>query len=260
MSHEIYKLTIEEFERFKPFNNNIIIECIIPEEEVRPSGIIIVKDPEFFISTSKESVEALDQSAHLDRYGIVRKIPDKLDCKKMDWETELEIQIGDQVWFDYHSAHHCPIIQVEDNKYRVLEYYNLIVATRKYNWRENFIGSITKESFDHEKYKDPGYMFPIKIIPLNGYCLFEEVSEIPKTKLIIPFQHIDKKIGIVKFIGNKNKSYKNKKKFDDINFEVGDKVFFRNEVNNLLENPMHRIFSDIDLRYQQRTDVLGVIN
>jgi co-chaperonin GroES (HSP10) len=247
MPHELIKLTPKEFERFKPINNNVIIECIIPEEEVRPSGLIIVKDLEFFISTSKESVEALDQSAHLDRYGIVRKIPDKLDCKKMDWETEIEIQVGDMVWFDYHSAHHCPIIQVEDKKYRVLEYYNLIVAKRNWLWTLN-IKIQKKVSFNPE------------IIPLNGYCLFEEISELPKTKLIIPFQHIDKKIGIVKFIGNKNKSYKNKKKFDDMDFKVEDKVIFRNEVNNLLENSMHRIFSDGDLRYNQRTDVLGILN
>jgi hypothetical protein len=99
-----------------------------------------------------------------------------------------------------------------------------------------------------------------EIIPLNGYCLFEEISQLPKTKLILPFEHIDKQVGITRYVGNKNKSYRNKKKYDDLDIQINDKVIFRNQVNNLLENDMHRIFSDVPLRYQQRTDILGVLN
>lgn len=254
MPHDFIKLTTEEFERIKPINNNVIIECVIPDEEVRPSGLIIVKDLEFFVSKSKESVEKQDQSAHLDRYGIVTKLPEKLDCKKMDWETELEIKVGDQVWFDYHSGLHCPIIEVEKKSYRILTYDTLIVAKRLLNIYQNYSGWILSElQVDKNGIGE-------LIIPLNGYCLFEEISEIPKTKLIIPFKHTDKKIGIVKYTGNKNKSYKNKKKFDDVDINVEDKVIFRNQINNLLENEMYRKFSDEDLRYQQRADIFGVIN
>jgi co-chaperonin GroES (HSP10) len=245
MPHDYIQLTAKEFDRLKPIGNNVIIECVIPKEEVRPSGLIIVKDPEFFVCKDKDGIEATDQSAHLDRYGIVRKTPESLNCKKMDWETDMELKYGDMVWFDFHSGLHCPIIQVEDKEYRIMDYQNLIVAKR-----------IDWNSFD---LNEKGFSGD-EIIPLNGYCLFEEISNLPKTKLILPFEHIDKQVGITRFVGNKNKSYKNKKKYDDMDIQINDKVIFRNQVNNLLENDMHRIFSDVPLRYQQRTDILGILN
>ena len=245
MPHDYIQLTAKEFDRLKPIGNNVIIECVIPKEEVRPSGLIIVKDPEFFVCKDKDGIEATDQSAHLDRYGIVKKTPESLNCKKMDWETDMELKYGDMVWFDFHSGLHCPIIQVEDKEYRIMDYQNLIVAKR-----------IDWNSFD---LNEKGFSGD-EIIPLNGYCLFEEISNLPKTKLILPFEHIDKQVGITRFVGNKNKSYKNKKKYDDMDIQINDKVIFRNQVNNLLENDMHRIFSDVPLRYQQRTDILGILN
>jgi co-chaperonin GroES (HSP10) len=256
MPHDYIKLTTKEFDRLKPIGNNVIIECVIPKEEVRPSGLIIVKDPEFFVCKDKDGIEATDQSAHLDRYGIVRKTPESLNCKKMDWETDMELKYGDMVWFDFHSGLHCPIIQVEDKEYRVMDYQDLIVAKR---YLSNFCGVIDIAEWIHNT-----GCIPIKdsyeIIPLNGYCLFEEISNLPKTKLILPFEHIDKQVGITRYVGNKNKSYRNKKKYDDMDIQINDKVIFRNQVNNLLENDMHRIFSDVPLRYQQRTDILGILN
>jgi co-chaperonin GroES (HSP10) len=237
MPHDYIKLTAKEFDRLKPIGNNVIIECVIPKEEVRSSGLIIVKDPEFFVAKDKDGIEATDQSAHLDRYGIVKKTPESLNCKKMDWETDMELKYGDIVWFDFHSGLHCPIIQVEDKEYRIMEYQNLIVAKR-------FVPVIEIDC----------------VVSLNGYCLFEEISNLPKTKLILPFEHIDKQVGITRYAGNKNKSYRNKKKYDDMDIQINDKVIFRNQVNNLLENDMHRIFSDVPLRYQQRTDILRILN
>jgi co-chaperonin GroES (HSP10) len=259
MPHDYIKLTAKEFDRLKPIGNNVIIECVIPKEEVRPSGLIIVKDPEFFICKDKDGIEATDQSAHLDRYGIVKKAPESLNCKKMDWETDMELKYGDVVWFDFHSGLHCPIIQVEDKEYRIMEYQNLIVAKRRIQTVD--FGFETTLFVGKELYEDlEKILYREEIIPLNGYCLFEEISNLPKTKLILPFEHIDKQVGITRYVGNKNKSYKNKKKYDDMDIHINDKVIFRNQVNNLLENDMHRIFSDVPLRYQQRTDILGILN
>jgi co-chaperonin GroES (HSP10) len=249
MPHDYIKLTAKEFDRLKPIGNNVIIECVIPKEEVRPSGLIIVKDPEFFVAKDRDGIEATDQSAHLDRYGIVRKVPESLNCKKMDWETDMELKYGDFVWFDFHSGLHCPIIQVEDKEYRVMDYQDLIVAKR-----------ILFDTYPSMSKLSLHIQSGIDIIPLNGYCLFEEISNLPKTKLILPFEHIDKQVGITRYVGNKNKSYRNKKKYDDMDIQINDKVIFRNQVNNLLENDMHRIFSDVPLRYQQRTDILGILN
>jgi co-chaperonin GroES (HSP10) len=254
MPHDYIRLTPKEFDRLKPIGNNVIIECVIPKEEVRPSGLIIVKDPEFFIAKDKDGIEATDQSAHLDRYGLVRKAPESLNCKKMDWETDMELKLGDIVWFDFHSGLHCPIVQVENKEYRIMEYQNLIVAKRNKSVEVLNQKEICDVLLGGES------QYPYQIITLNGYCLFEEISTFPKTKLILPFEHIDKQVGITRYVGNKNKSYRNKKKYDDLDIQINDKVIFRNQVNNLLENDMHRIFSDVPLRYQQRTDILGILN
>jgi len=60
----------------------------------------------------------------------------------MLWHTEIEVKVGDKVWFDYLESLNCTEILVDDDCYRVLPYQYLWVAKR---------GD--------------------KIIPLNGYCL-----------------------------------------------------------------------------------------
>jgi len=244
---EATKLTKEEFASFKPINNNVIIECIIPKEEIRPSGLIIPKDVDYFIANSVESANHIDTSAHLDRYGIVTKVPDKLiyNPKKgydwlMPWETEVEVQVGEMVWFDYYHGKHCPFIQVENKMYRMINYRYLIVA------KHSIMYSVADIIADI-------------VLPLNGFCLFEQVFESPSSQLIVD-KHLNKKQGIVKYLGNRNKSYVSRKRFDDIDLQVGDKVIFRNETECLLENENHYKFDNVPLRYNQRADVLGIIN
>lgn len=255
---EAAKLTKEEFDNLKPISNNVIIECVIPKEEIRPSGLIIPKDVDFFIANGIEGANSVDTSAHLDRYGVVAKVPDKIYCEtekdslwKVPWETELELQVGDMVWFDYYRGKECQFIQVEEKTYRIVNYRFLIVAKRK-------LYDVTLTTYppqNKEVYIN---------IPLNGYCLFEQVFETPNSQLIFNKQQ-NKKQGIVKYTGSRNKKYyraskKRPEKFDDIEIKVGDRVVFRNETECLLENENHYKFDNIPLRYNQRADVLGIIN
>src|ERR1035437_911894 len=148
MPREYIRLSKEEFDRFRPLNNNVVIENILPKDyEVRKSGLIMVKDPSLFIHSSVRSAQesTVDQSAPLDRIGKVVKIPDKLYFKKripqtdpeykqkmlaqdwkMEWETTIENKIGDIVAFDYYEGLYCKILQVEDKEYRMTTYDMLI--------------------------------------------------------------------------------------------------------------------------------------
>ena len=130
MPNTYIDLTKEEFENYRPINNNVIVEITHSlKETTRQSGLIIVNTPESYIAKELETAEKFDATQHLDRCGTVVKIPTHLKCNKknkpgiwMDWKTEIEIQVGDIVWHDWHEASHCLILKVEDKQYRVLNY------------------------------------------------------------------------------------------------------------------------------------------
>jgi co-chaperonin GroES (HSP10) len=302
MPHNYIRLSKEEFDRAKPLNNYVVIESILPKDyEVRKSGLIVVKDPKLFIHQSIRSAQEskVDMSAPLDRIGKVAKVCDSLHVKKrisqtdpqykekmkeqdwkMEWETTIEIQVGDIVAFNYFDGLHCIVFQVEDKEYRLLEYWNLIVAKRtqsgKFKWLKDKLTSsveftpieATKEEYDGVKqsfarFDECGVVADYDsweleiIIPLNGYCLFTRLKEEINTTVILPFEHTDKKRGIVKYCGSKVE-YWDIRYFDDIEIKPGDEVLFKNEVERLLEDSAHYHMFDEELRWEQRSNIYGV--
>jgi co-chaperonin GroES (HSP10) len=265
MPNTYINLTQKEFDRLKPINNNVIIEIVHRNEDDKTkSGLILVTDYNSIYANDIPSAEKHDCSQHLDRWGVVTKVPERLyfnDFKPkfrnqynpkswmMDWETDIEIKLGDQVWADYHSLLHSVILKVDDGKqYWVVNYQNLIVAKRKIGRRP------VLEDYTLTIYET---------IPLNGHCLFTRINEGLKSKFIILEEKINKDQGIVKYTGSKNKNYayrENRHKFDDIEINKDDKVLFRWDVETLLEDKQHRFFEDEDLRYAQRCDVAGILN
>ncbi len=260
MPNLIIKISQQEFDSMRLMNNNVAIEITHRNsEEKTKSGLIIVQDPTMLTAHSVETAEMHDSSQHLNRWGIVAKLPNKLKYAKhskmagMDWDTEIEIQIGDYVWADYYNLHHCPIFQVEEKQYWIVTYDCLIVA---------------KRPIRIAGYGDDGILNYI-FIPLNGYCLFNQINEGLTSKFLILDEKINKTKGITRFVGSRNKEYSQQwnssygrfipsKKYDDIDIKPGDGVIFRTEANCLLENAQHRFFADEDLRYEQRWNVIGV--
>jgi hypothetical protein len=289
MPNLIIKISQQEFDSMRLMNNNVAIEITHRNaEEKTKSGIIIVQDPKMLTAHSVETAEMHDSSQHLDRWGIVAKLPSKLKFAQnsktqgMDWDTDIEIQVGDLVWSDYYNLHHCPIFQVEEKQYWIVTYDCLIVAKRPYNWRKDSrfgFSTPTKESFDGkngiswQELDEVGSSIPEwrkdKIIPLNGYCLFNQINEGLTSKFLILDEKINKTKGITRFAGSRNREYTQQwskgygrfipsKKYDDIDIKPGDEVLFRTEANCLLENAQHRYFADEDLRYEQRWNIIGI--
>src|SRR3972149_1347098 len=132
MPNTYINLTQKEFNRLKPINNNVIIEITHRNEgDKTKSGLILVTDYNSILVNDIPAAEKHDCSQHLDRWGIVTKVPERLyfnDFKPkyrnqynpkfwmMDWETDIEIKLGDQVWADYHSLLHSVILKVDDGK------------------------------------------------------------------------------------------------------------------------------------------------
>jgi co-chaperonin GroES (HSP10) len=239
MPNEIFKITPEQFENMRLLHNNVAIEITHRNQDDKTkSGLIIVQDPTMLSAHSIDSAERYDASQHLDRWGVVAKLPDKLHYEKkgrsskwkLEWKTEMEIKVGDLVWADYYNLHHCPIFKVEDKMYWVVQYNCLIVAKR---------GE--------------------EIIPLNGFCLFDRVNEALVSKLIYIPEQINTYKGVVRYIGSLNTDYANPKRSDDIEVIPGDEVIFRLGAECLLENEQHRFFEDRNLRYEQRFNIQAVI-
>jgi hypothetical protein len=267
MPNLIIKISQQEFDSMRLMNNNVAIEITHRNaEEKTKSGIIIVQDPKMLTAHSVETAEMHDSSQHLDRWGIVAKLPSKLKFAKnskmsgMDWDTDIEIQVGDLVWSDYYNLHHCPIFRIineeEYTDYWIVTYDCLIVAKR-ITYRDKY-SSIVRDGDITEQ-----------IIPLNGYCLFNQINEGLTSKFLILDEKINKTKGITRFVGKRNREYTQQwskgygrfipsKKYDDIDIKPGDEVLFRTEANCLLENAQHRYFADEDLRYEQRWNIIGV--
>src|SRR3972149_8036228 len=104
MPNTYINLTQKEFDRLKPINNNVIIEIVHRNEDDKTkSGLILVTDYNSIYANDIPAAENHDCSQHLDRWGIVAKVPERLyfnDFKQrykgqynpkhwmMDWETD----------------------------------------------------------------------------------------------------------------------------------------------------------------------------
>lgn len=268
MPNQIIKISNDEFSKMRLINNSVAIEITHRNSEDKTkSGLIIVQDPAMFVAHSIESAENYNTSQHLDRWGVVAKLPERLVYARhnrmfgMDWDTDIEIQVGDLVWADYYNLHHCPIFKTEDKEYWIISYDCLIVAKR---WKYTFI-----EGYDPVTFKPKSRKEEYNIIPLNGYCLFEQVNEGLQSKFLELPKEINKSKGIVKYTGSRNREYTKtwnskeqmnipSKWFDDVEINPGDEVVFRTQSECLLEDAQHRFFEDTDLRYEQRKNVLAV--
>lgn len=243
-SLDLFEMERAEFEAIKHVRkNHVLIKVDINTDKTR-SGIWL-PDKEWDFGAGK----------HAERVGIVEKLPAGLQCgygndpSNITWETELELEIGDKVWFDHIEALNSEGIKVPKysdglvvgyDKYKFINYTSIIVAIR---------GE--------------------KIIPVNGNVLFEHVKE--KIKLgVYEKEVMDIGHGIVKHIGKPIKKYyaivpRNQFKMeqeDDLELEVGMKVLFTKKyamsMRYYLEEPMHSVFPDKNMLVAQRRRIAYV--
>lgn len=174
-------------------NGNVLVEVKLNDNLKTKSGIIVGFNKDTLYSTDET-----DRSSHpadvAEIHGYVKKIPEKLIFDKqsdytMDWKTDIEIEVGDEVWFDYLDSLNTTII---NNHYLILPYQSLYVRRR---------GK--------------------KFLPLNGYCFFTipEVEEMGIKKK-------DFSQGIVYMTSKPNKEYIYDVWRDEIDIKKGDRVRF----------------------------------
>jgi hypothetical protein len=144
----------------------------------------------------------------------LRKVPDKLTFGERDgdipWETEMELEIGDMVWFNLIESKNAVELSVDKKILRIIPYQDVYCAKREY-WVDKWTGK-----------KDT------KVIMLNGFVLLEQVS-LPKLSKLDYFSEdkIYTDRGIVRYLGKPNKRYVRPDYVDNIDIKEGDLVFIQ---------------------------------
>lgn len=163
-----------------------------------------------------------NEAAHIVRHGVVAAIPDKLVYRGaenvdspglMEWGTEMELRVGDTVFFGAMSSANAESLTVGDDLYYVIPYSRFILCIRNG-----------------------------EIIMLNGYALLKEVVEKTRVRgLVLDFgDHVDKQQGIVTHYGKPNSYYFGSEAVD-AEVEVGDHVVFEKKFYGYLEDEMFAV-------------------
>jgi hypothetical protein len=181
--------------------NHVVVEVSYSNENAKTkAGIVVGFDKDKVFAEGNE-VHAADL---MEVYGTVAKVPEKLyfnpeDPKSPDYETEMELEVNNIVWFSILESANALEILVEDKLYKVMPYSDIYCVKR---------GD--------------------EVIVLNGLCLCQTVTHKKISELdFISESRIDMSKCVVKFIGKPNKRYKNENYVDHQDLKVDDLVLLQ---------------------------------
>ncbi len=229
-------LELESIDNIKLLNNSVLVLIEDRHDEIKHGTLTLKLDTSFEIGK------------HAPNKGIVIKVPEKYIYSKEshintgDWDTDIEIEEGDLVWFDYLAGIECNQIECKGKLYYVLPYHTLYVARRAGNY------TLMADYKPSEK-----------VIPLNGYVLLEPI--INKEKFIkFEIEREDAKYAIVAYSGSCNKKYGDSKYYDDPAIKAGEMVIYGKVLGLFLEQEEHSSFNE-DKRYRaiQRRHLTGIL-
>jgi hypothetical protein len=233
-------MKIDTIENLRISENNVLIKLpdtyrmmLNNEIDIRGISIITKYEPSYYAP----------------RYGTVAVIPNRLKfgIGGMSWKTDIEIQVGDTVWFNYLVCLMAlgkllnPVYRSDETRYYtcgediyvLLPYESLIVAKREVS-------------------KFPtGYT---ETICLNSYVIGKQIKRKVSDKLIVN----DEKTGWIKLlhVGNPVTEYLTETiEIEDV--EAGDTVLINKKLAEKLENGMTNHFSQEEVLFFQRRQIFG---
>ena len=194
------QITKEQLSKIKLGTNLTLVHVQSNEGRKTKGGIIVGFNLDVVYGEGTGSHAADVAEVH----GRMVKCCDKLlfdkgDPYTMGWETSIQVQEGDEVWFNFIASTTCDALEVDGELYLLLPYSDLFVAKRGET-----------------------------VIPLNGYVLLEEVKKEEVSFLYLAeTDKVDQKRGIVRYVGEPNRSYRVEAWSDDIDIAEGDLVQLR---------------------------------
>ncbi len=232
--------SISEITSLLTCRNQILVKRVYDNlEDTTPSGVIKAVDPSF------------RPNIHADRISEVVLVPDSLyyypdmykhkhATESIDWDTTMELRVGDIVWHTFMELADTYNIEVrdEDALYKLLRYEDFHFAQR---------GE--------------------ELIMLNGYVLCEEVLKDRFNDFDVLDQEVDMRLGKIALLGNRNRAYRIRGGAKDLDgddiLEVGDIILKRrSDIHIRLEEEVHARFPLERKMYFiiQRRDILAVID
>jgi hypothetical protein len=248
--------------KIKPYNNYVLIK---PDTDMSKSNV-----RGFSMDTS------FDEAGHAPRTGVVIALPDELDYDRentqgLQWETSMDLEVGDQVTYHYLSALTAEdkatprFFIYNDEKYYFIKYDRIYTAKRLQKEAADTLQafSLINAPMGISHYEE--LMSQTEVVCLNGFILVEPVQDATLKKyegyLSIPLR-ADKFYGIVKYIGSVITDYgaqydgRNVPDSDDI--EVGDTIVMDQTCDIPLEYPLHAKLDDNKVLYRvQRRYIIG---
>ena len=245
-------LSREELDRAEIPMNHVLVKIIRSSEGLKTNAGITVG----FLTDDVFAEGEDSHSANMAEIcGVVEKVPDRLffdktDPNSMDWETDMELQVGDTVWYSLMEAKNSVQLVCDGVVYKSVPYQDCYVAKRR--WVTEKIGDINISTVQN------------KVIPLNGYVLCKPVN-LPKLSHLdaISEGQIDKSRGIIAFIGKPVKTYLRDSYSHIDDLCVGDGVLFDNKAAVFyLERFKHTAIFDNGNQYWcvQRRRISMVLN
>ena len=241
MPSDRIELTKEEFDRgIMPFpNNHVLVKTIYSSEGAKTKGGVIVGFNTDTVYAEGDNSWAADMQ---EVSGIVERVPEKLyfnddkdDINSMEWECDMELKKGDEVWYGLIEATNSYEILCEGNLYKLIPYADIYVAKR-----------------DKE------------VIPLNGYILMQTTHRTKISELdYLSEDKVDNTKGIVKFVGKPNKRYRDEAYADFVDLRKDDIVVVSPRTPFLfLERKSYMARFDGDNLYvvMPRRKILSVLN
>jgi hypothetical protein len=251
----------KEIDNFVPENNFVLVK---PDK-----GQHHLKDDKIYaVDTS------FDEVSHAARTGIVIAVPKKLffhptqfTGESMPWDTDMELQIGDEVTYHFlagvtaEEKHHERTLYFKNEVYYLIKYDRIFTAKRKVTFNNALLS-------DHKIiFEQFGETLSV-IICLNGFVLLEPLKDFKleryKDLMEIP-KKMDKYFGKVKYIGSLNRDYRDTHRPfhgpDQNNINIGDVVMMDMVCDIPLEYPLHSKLDKGNVYYRvQRRYILGILN
>ncbi len=245
-------LRLDSIDNIKPISNSVLVLIEEMHDEITHGTLTLKLDTSFEVGK------------HAPNKGTVIRVPEKFVYSKKaslntgDWDTDIEIEEGDLVWFDYLTGLECNKVECKGKLYYILPYYTLYVAKKiikgGFEWSDEGDG---RSSVNFKKGKGP---FNVeKIIPLNGYILCEPIINTEKY-IDFEFEREEAKYAMVAYVGSCNKKYRGFRYHDDPAVQVGCKVIYGMATNLWLEQEEHSSFNGKKrYRITQRRYLTGII-
>jgi len=213
------KLSQEEFAKAKILNNYVAVELLRVEKDAKTHAGIYMG---YLEDTTWEDDSETHPADIASVIGRVVKLPPKLyynpndKSNSLPWDTDMELEIGDLVWFNFIESLNANEVDVDGKIIRIIPFQDLYVAKRE-DFNANW----------HKEYREDAYK-TYETICLNGYVILEQVP-LPKISEldVVSEQKVYDDRGIVRYSGKPNRAYVDPRYSDNIEIQEGSLAYFR---------------------------------